>query len=406
MIFFLKIVSLNSEDLNNQNMPNQIFKNINYQTYKNQAFESFTFSNTLVQQEIEDQYAHLNWQVLGLSFEERPIKMLQIGTGKTRVLLWSQMHGDEPTATAAMFDILNFLDSKEELAQQIKTHLSIYFIAVINPDGQEMHTRRNAQQIDINRDYLALQSPEANLLKNAFHNIKPDFAFNLHSQGVLYRTTNQDEVAIALLAPAADKNLSQTWEREQAMKVIAEINHMLQNLVPQKVARFKDEYEPRAFGDNFQKHCPTILIEAGYLTSDEHREYIRELNFYTLLTAFESIASQSYQEVDLLNYLMIPLQSPSGFDIKIEKLQPDKNKPYTIDLGFTAQKTFNQEFRTFETIYNLTDIGDLQFQSAFTTIQAKDLVFIGELAIDKTADITLIDAHGHTVLEIKMGVIV
>jgi hypothetical protein len=305
-----------------------------------------------------------------------------------------------------MFDILNFLDSKEELAQQIKTHLSIYFIAVINPDGQEMHTRRNAQQIDINRDYLALQSPEANLLKNAFHNIKPDFAFNLHSQGVLYRTTNQDEVAIALLAPAADKNLSQTWEREQAMKVIAEINHMLQNLVPQKVARFKDEYEPRAFGDNFQKHCPTILIEAGYLTSDEHREYIRELNFYTLLTAFESIASQSYQEVDLLNYLMIPLQSPSGFDIKIEKLQPDKNKPYTIDLGFTAQKTFNQEFRTFETIYNLTDIGDLQFQSAFTTIQAKDLVFIGELAIDKTADITLIDAHGHTVLEIKMGVIV
>ncbi len=385
-------------------MINHLIKNINYQIYRNNSFAQFAFSNTIVQQIINKQSEYLNWEVLGHSYQNRPISMIRIGDGETKVLLWSQMHGDEPTATAAMFDVLNFLDSQEELAKQIKKQLSIYFIAVVNPDGQELHTRRNAQQIDINRDYLALQSPEAKILKNAFDQIKPDFAFNLHSQSPLYRTTNREEVAIALLAPAADKSLSQTWERAQAMKVIAEINHMLQNLVPQKIARFKDEYEPRAFGDNFQKKCPTILIETGYLANDKHREYLRELNFYALLTAFDSIISKSYQEIDLINYLMIPLQSPSGFDIKIEKLQPDKNKPYTIDLGLTAQKTFNQEFRTFETIYNLTDIGDLQFQSAFKTIQAKDLIFMGELAIEKPADITLIDTHGHTVFEIKSGV--
>jgi hypothetical protein len=385
-------------------MPNQIFKNINYHIYKNPDLVDYAFPNTLIQQIIEEQYAHLNWQILGNSYQDRPISMVQIGTGPIKVLLWSQMHGDEPTATAAMFDVLNFLESQEELAQEIKKHLSIYFIAVVNPDGQEIHTRRNAQQIDINRDYLALQSPEANILKDAFIKINPDFVFNLHSQGTLYRTTNQEEVAIALLAPAADKQLSQTWERDQAMKVIVEINHLLQRIIPQKVARFKDEYEPRAFGDNFQKHCPTILVEAGYIAQDADRSYIRELYFYALLTAFQSILSKSYQEIDLLNYFMIPLQTQSGLTIKIENLEPNPGKPYTIDLGLTALKSFNPDFRTFETAYQLTEIGDLYLQSASETINAKDLLFIGELNLEKPADITLLDQHGHTVFEIKMGV--
>jgi hypothetical protein len=43
-------------------------------------------------------------------------------------------------------------------------------------------------------------------------------------------------------------------------------------------------------------------------------------------------------------------------------------------------------------------------QSASETINAKDLLFIGELNLEKPADITLLDQHGHTVFEIKMGV--
>ena len=386
-------------------MPNQTYKNVNYQSYKNTDLADYTFPNTLIRQIIAEQYAHLDWEVMGSSFQDRPISMVKIGTGTTKVLLWSQMHGDEPTATAAMFDVLNFLDSQEELAQKIKKHLTIYFIAVVNPDGQDLHTRRNAQQIDINRDYLAKQSPEAKILNNAFTQIKPDFAFNLHSQSPLYRSTNQDEIAIALLAPAADKHLSQTWEREQAMKVIVEINHMLQKLIPKKVARFKDEYEPRAFGDNFQKKCPTILIEAGYLSTDDaNRSYIRELYFYSIIAGFNSILSKSYQEIDLLNYFMIPLQTQSGLAIKIENLSPNFEKTYKIDLGLTTIKIFNPDFRTFETIYQLVEIGDLQFQSAFETINAEGLLFIGELNLEKPADITLMNEHRQTIFEIKNGV--
>ena len=46
---------------------------------------------------------------VGESVEGRAINMVEAGTGAFPVLLWSQMHGDEPTATAALFDIFEYL---------------------------------------------------------------------------------------------------------------------------------------------------------------------------------------------------------------------------------------------------------------------------------------------------------
>src|SRR5262249_12725967 len=46
---------------------------------------------------------------IGESVEGRAIHHLRFGTGPTPVLLWSQMHGDEPTATAALFDVFEYV---------------------------------------------------------------------------------------------------------------------------------------------------------------------------------------------------------------------------------------------------------------------------------------------------------
>ena len=45
---------------------------------------------------------------IGASVEGRSINHLWFGSGRLHVLLWSQMHGDEPTATAALFDIFEY----------------------------------------------------------------------------------------------------------------------------------------------------------------------------------------------------------------------------------------------------------------------------------------------------------
>ena len=50
---------------------------------------------------------------VGRSFLNREIYQVEWGKGPIKVFLWSQMHGDESTATMAIFDILNFFDSDE-----------------------------------------------------------------------------------------------------------------------------------------------------------------------------------------------------------------------------------------------------------------------------------------------------
>ena len=44
---------------------------------------------------------HLVVTEIGQSSEGRSIYRLQYGQGPIKILLWSQMHGDEPTATMA-----------------------------------------------------------------------------------------------------------------------------------------------------------------------------------------------------------------------------------------------------------------------------------------------------------------
>src|SRR6218665_3502027 len=93
-------------------------------------------------------------QIVGKSFEERDLYQIKLGTGKTKVLLWSQMHGDEPTATMALLDIFRFFQAKNDgfdaLRQTILANTTLYFVPMLNPDGAERYQRRTATEIDMN----------------------------------------------------------------------------------------------------------------------------------------------------------------------------------------------------------------------------------------------------------------
>ena len=53
--------------------------------------------------------ALISLDTIGQSVEGRDLWHLTVGRGPVRVLLWSQMHGDEPSATPALFDLLEAL---------------------------------------------------------------------------------------------------------------------------------------------------------------------------------------------------------------------------------------------------------------------------------------------------------
>ncbi|MCB0617058.1 MAG: hypothetical protein KDC75_27265, partial [Phaeodactylibacter sp.] len=183
-------------------------------------------------------------------------------------------------ATMALLDIFNFFsasDGFDDLRRRLLNELTLYFIPMLNPDGAEKFKRRNAIDIDLNRDALRLQCPEARLLKKVRDETQAQWGFNLHDQSRYYGAGYDNATAsISFLAPAYNLNKDINEVRGNAMQLIALLNQSLQEFIPDKVARYDDEFEPRAFGDNIQKWgTSTILIESGGLADDPEKQELR-----------------------------------------------------------------------------------------------------------------------------------
>lgn len=248
-----------------------IYKNLfeNYSSYKEKSIESKFVSHNFVESFVKNlPVKKFKIRQIGKSVENRSIYSIKIGSGKTKVLLWSQMHGNESTATLAILDILKFLsaeDSFNELRKEIFSGISLCFVPMLNPDGAEKFERENAVGIDLNRDAISLISPEAKILKNLHSNIKPDFAFNLHDQEGRYTVGKSNNSAIiSFLAPPFNYVKEINPVRVKTMQLIANISEVLSQFIPNNIGKYNDDFEQRAFGDNFVRWgTSSVLIESG-----------------------------------------------------------------------------------------------------------------------------------------------
>ena len=297
-----------------------------YENYKEPSLGKRRIKHADLQPLIDAIAARPEFEVrrVGSSLEGRPLRLISVGRGDTDVFLWSQMHGDEPTATQAVFDILNFLasdDFRDEKEQLLST-LRIHFLPMLNPDGAEVFQRRNTLGIDINRDALMLQSPEGQTLKRVRDSLEAEFGFNLHDQSRYYNAERTPKPAtISYLAPAYNYEKEVNEVRGRAMQVIAYMNRILQQYAPGQVGRYNDDFEPRAFGDNIQKWgTSAILIESGGYPGDLEKQEIRKLNYVSILSAIYAIGSGSYRELPLEEYYAIPENNRMLFDLKIERV--------------------------------------------------------------------------------------
>lgn len=352
----------------------------NYENYAEGSLETRRFKHQDIQPLIDSLRSEKGFQVteLGTSVQGREISMISIGEGERQVLLWSQMHGDEPTATAAMFDIINYFKTEKGPLKNIRVH----FIPMLNPDGAEKFTRRNALGIDINRDAVSLQSPESKLLKKVRDSLNPEFGFNLHDQSKYYNATDSSNPAtISFLAPAFnhEKDINET--RGKAMRLIVQMNQALQRYARGQAGRYSDEFEPRAFGDNMQKWgTSTVLIESGGQLNDPEKQFIRKLNYVIILAALESISSESYQTARLHQYLSIPHNAKKLFDLKIENLSfTYLGTTYSVDVGINQTEVENRDHSDFFFLGKISDIGDLSTHFGYETLDAEGFEFkVGE----------------------------
>ncbi|MCZ7601876.1 MAG: M14 family zinc carboxypeptidase [Melioribacteraceae bacterium] len=342
-------------------------------------------------------------KTIGKSYEGRIIDLIKIGNGKTKVLFWSQMHGDESTSTRAILDLINFFEANDDtnsLRERILENISLYIIPMLNPDGAEIFTRRNAQQIDINRDAIAQQSPEGKLLYEIKNEVKPDFAFNLHDQSSGYSAgRNYRSSTISLLSPPFNYNADINDTRKKAMQLIVSLYDELSQIIPGHIARYSDEFEPRAFGDNFTKDgIPTILIEAGGWASDPDREFVRKLFFNSLIKSLLAISENSLSNYDENNYFNIPENKELLFDLILRNVNVKKNNSvHKIDIAVKREPFLDS---TENKVYYkgiIADIGDLSTFYGYDEIDVSNL-FLHHPKVEQTNKLGLFDLLKNGVL--------
>jgi hypothetical protein len=313
----------------------------------------------------------------GASYQGRPVYHVSIGTGKEKVLLWSQMHGDEATATMALFDIFNFLGGDSPTASHLLSELSLHFVPMLNPDGTDLFQRRTSQGIDMNRDALCLEGPESRILKSLRDSLDADWGFNLHDQNIYY-TIGEKPATMSFLAPAYNQEKDVNEKRGDAMKVIIEMNKALQAIIPGQVGKYDDTFEPRAFGDNIQKWgTRTILIESGGFAGDPEKQFIRKLNFVAILTAMKTIADSSYRNQDLQDYLDIPFNESNLNDVLIRnvRVNPEHGKPYHVDIAIRREELDHAGKEPLFYRGKIEDLGDLSTQYGYQEFDASGMEY-------------------------------
>ncbi|MFT5541151.1 MAG: hypothetical protein ACI97K_000814 [Glaciecola sp.] len=357
--------------------------------------------NTLIER--KDVEVHLT----GKSFLGKPINCLKLGRGPTKIIMWSQMHGDEPTATAALLDLTYLLttpllaeNSDVGVSPYYQDKITIYILPMLNPDGAKQCERENAQGIDINRDALALQTPEGKLLNALVDEIEPDYAFNLHDQHDYYRCGNDGKsTTLAFLAPAFDNDKSINAPRQRAMALITDIYEKCDSLIPHGIARYDDEFSPRSFGDQIAaKGISTILIESGHYPNDDNRQVARTLNVYALLHSISKICAEDvYSSKDVNDalerkYWQIPENNENKVCDMLIKNLSFSNRSYQADIAVCKRSRFESH------IY-VNEVGDLSQLHGIETIEAGGYTYEAGRPYQLSEEIVLSNHHYITLLK-------
>ncbi|MBU0942365.1 MAG: DUF2817 domain-containing protein [Bacteroidetes bacterium] len=261
--------------------------------------------------------------IIGSSVLGKPIYKYVIGTGKIKIYLWSQMHGNESTTTKGLFDFLKLLHGKSDLATKLLEHFTFCCIPMLNPDGAEAYTRVNANEVDLNRDSQDLTQPESKTLRAAYESFMPDYCYNLHDQRTIFGVDESGKPAtMSFLAPSYNVEREVNESRTKAINVIAAINDSLQEFIPGQVGRFDDSFNINCIGDTFQSlGTPTILFEAGHFQDDYEREETRKFVFISLLSSFIALYENDIVVNRIDDYLNIPQNKVVFYDLMYKKVR-------------------------------------------------------------------------------------
>jgi hypothetical protein len=361
-----------------------------YENFKESRITKRQFSESLWADLIKEWTLHDTFKVseIGKTFEGRPIHQVRYGNGPIHVCAWSQMHGDEATATKALADIFLFLTQKgdefDSFREKLHQNISFFVIPRLNADGAARWTRETAVGIDMNRDAQRLSSPEARVLSDWADSIQPSFAFNLHDQNRLYSVgSTPHQTHIAFLATTGDEHGTWTPSRIRAGKLANRMYKHIEGELKNKIAKWSDEYNSRAFGDTFQSRgYGLLLLESGGAGWDLEKHSLRKINACLLLDALYSIATDSWKTESMDLYQQLQTNERAIVDIKLKNAPLYKDKSIRADIAINLKESIDLQGEI-SYAWIIEDIGDMSIYHGLTEIDASSFELESEQSIEK-----------------------
>lgn len=134
-------------------------------------------------------------EAIGKSVQGRPLEVVKFALPRDRqtvprlkVMVIGTQHGAaEPAGGEALMVIARDLALGD--LRPLLDDLDVYLLPNANPDGRDLGRRSNANQININTDFVLVTQPETRLLKEAIARYHPDTLLDSHESAVLKRKT-------------------------------------------------------------------------------------------------------------------------------------------------------------------------------------------------------------------------
>src|SRR5690606_29175539 len=113
---------------------------INHSVYKELSISGRYITQEMLEETCFSKLS-LPLKEIGNSVAGKTLYAFTMGNGSKKVLMWSQMHGNESTTTKAVWDMVNYLQSKDPIAEQILERCTLMIVPMLNPDGAKAYTR-------------------------------------------------------------------------------------------------------------------------------------------------------------------------------------------------------------------------------------------------------------------------
>ncbi len=349
---------------------------MDYQNIKNKLVAGRYIQYDILEEYLLNLPSQIKVKAEGESVSKRKIYSATIGHGDCKILMWSQMHGNESTTTKAILDFINYVLIDSKYAADFAGSCTLKLIPILNPDGAVAYTRQNANQVDLNRDAINKTQPESLLLQKIAKEFQPNFCFNMHDQRTIFGVSTTGKPAtLSFLAPSYNTERDINPTRKIAMQIIAGINAKLQQEIPGQIARFDDGFNLNCVGDFFQaQQIPTMLFEAGHYPKDYPREITREYVFKALLEAFDCIQHKSWSAYKESSYFKIPENQKNFVDILIREADVEGK---IQDIGIQYQEICqNKSIKFIPKLLKITKMEDYFGHIEINAKQKKTQLFL------------------------------